>query len=91
LTSTISRRGFTWREQGAPTIEDYAEIVGTVSTATKIKMMTCINMGQDLGESPLPASSTFSLMCPASADLSLANDLVELIHGPQKEIREMFF
>jgi hypothetical protein len=23
-------------------------------------------------------------------DMSLANDLVELIHGPQKEIKEMF-
>ncbi|KAF9652318.1 hypothetical protein BDM02DRAFT_3183710 [Thelephora ganbajun] len=36
--------------EGAPTIEDYAEIVGTVTTASKIKMMTCINMGRELGE-----------------------------------------
>ncbi|KAF9788665.1 replication factor A protein 3 [Thelephora terrestris] len=57
---------------GTPTIEDYAEIVGTVVTDSKIKMMTCINMGQEL-------------------DMTLANDLVELIHGPQKEIKEMFF
>ena len=41
---------FTRREQGAPTIEDYAEIVGTVVNASKMKMMTCINMGRELGE-----------------------------------------
>jgi len=57
---------------GGPTIEDYAEIVGTVVSANKIKMLACVNMGQEL-------------------DMGLANDLVELIHGPQQEIKDMFF
>jgi hypothetical protein len=78
-------------EQGSPTIEDYAEIVGLVMAANKIKMMTCINMGRDLGEFNPQHLHCSRLMNLTLTDMGLANDLVELIHGPQKEIREMFF
>ena len=79
-----------WWGQGAPTIEDYAEIIGTVTSATKIKMMTWINMGQDLGESN-PNHRSFLQDLTTAADMKLANDLVEIIHGSQNEIKEMFF
>lgn len=78
--------------QGTPTIEDYAEIIGTVLTANKIKMMTCVNLGQELGEPDLyPRYNLLQADVTTAADMELANNLVELIHGPQREVREMFF
>ena len=33
----------------------------------------------------------YKLDVTTAADMGMANDLVEIIHGPQKEIKEMFF
>jgi hypothetical protein len=53
-------------------------------------MMTWINMGRDLGEFNLSVYVLPRVDVTTAEDLKLANDLVELIHGPQKEIKEMF-
>jgi hypothetical protein len=84
------RVSFAWRGQDAPSVEEYAEVVGTAVSATKIKMMTWINMGPELGEFNLSVYALLQVDVTTSADMKLANDLVELIHGPQKEIKEMF-
>ena len=53
--------------------------------------MTCINMGRELGEFKPSTRIRFSQADGSTlTDMGLVNDLVELIHGPQKEIGEMF-
>lgn len=69
--------------------ETFVEFIGTVVDATTLKMMACINLGADLGQWTLKTLLIWLIV--VSTDLKLANDVVELIHGPQPEITKMFF
>jgi hypothetical protein len=64
----------------------FVEIVGTVVDATTVKLLTCINLGSQLGEPGsiyLISTSFVDIKLPIILDLAMVNQVIELTFDPE--------